>query len=57
VQGQLFDPENPPHAFSKEESNARLEEIKVGMRNAQLERVRARNEARHGNLFHDRRED
>jgi len=57
MQGQLFDPDNPPLAFSKEESNARLEQIKQDMQKARLERCQARNAAKSGNLFHDRRED
>ena len=58
MQGQLFDPDNPPLAFSKEEGNARLEQIKADLR------------SRHGwyryddhtsksrimDQFHDRRE-
>ena len=46
MQGQLFDPDNAPLAFPKEDPQ--LEQLKAQMRATQLERIKAHNLAKHG---------
>lgn len=46
---RFFNPDNPPLAFSKEEGNAKLDQLKQQMRQAQLDRANAHNVKKHSN--------
>ena len=46
---QLFNPDNPPHGWSKDEANAKLEQVKARMRQVQIDRIKAHNVGKHSN--------
>ncbi len=47
-QKRLFNPDNPPLAFSKEEGNAQLERIKADLAHAQQIRINMHNVRKYG---------
>lgn len=58
MQGRLFNPDNPPEAFSKEEVNQELEKIKEELRNQPgWYRQTHVSKSRIMDQFHDRRDD
>lgn len=46
VQGRLFNPDNPPLAFPKED--AKLDEIRNQLKEVQMDRIREHNVRKHG---------
>lgn len=59
-QGSFFHPDDYKNAWTKEESQPGMDELRAQARNRQLERVRAHNAIasnRVANGFHDRRQE
>lgn len=48
MQGRLFNPDNPPQSFTKDEINTRLDVIKARLKEHQLERVKIHNVRKRG---------
>jgi hypothetical protein len=47
-QGRLFNPDNPPLAFPKDEAEEELDRLRAQMADYQLQRARAHNIGKHG---------